>query len=90
MKIAFTGNLNIREIGNKICGKVNCLNTCILNHENYSSDLFFEWPYLTFETFIYLVILLNSKRPQRWLQVNQSQFIDGETSFAFSNASSVL
>jgi len=25
-----------------------------------------------------------------WRQVNQSQFIDGETSFAFSNASSVL
>ena len=25
-----------------------------------------------------------------WWQVNQSQFIDGETSFAFSNASSVL
>jgi len=60
MKIAFSGNLNIREIGNKICGKVNCLNTCILNHENYSGDLSFEWPYLTFETFIYLVTLLNS------------------------------
>jgi len=34
--------------------------------------------------------ILHSSRPQRWRQVNQSQFIDGETSFAFSNASSVL
>jgi len=28
--------------------------------------------------------------PQRWRQVNQLQFIDGETSFAFSNSSSIL
>jgi len=34
--------------------------------------------------------IFHSYRPQRWLQVNQSHFIDGETSFAFSNASSVL
>jgi len=34
--------------------------------------------------------VFHSSRPQRWRQVNQSQFIDGETSFAFSNASSVL
>jgi len=26
----------------------------------------------------------------KWQQVDQSQFIDGETSFVFSNASSVL
>ena len=36
------------------------------------------------------VSIFHSWRPQRWWQVNQSQFIDGETSFAFSNASSVL
>jgi len=36
------------------------------------------------------VSIFHSYRPQRRWQVNQSQFIDGETSFAFSNASSVL
>jgi len=34
--------------------------------------------------------IFHSYKPQRWRQVNQSQFIDGETSVAFSNASSVL
>jgi len=34
--------------------------------------------------------IFHNYRPQRWRQVNQSQFIDGETNFAFSNASSVL
>jgi len=36
------------------------------------------------------VSIFHSQRPQTLRQVNQSQFIDGETSFASSNASSVL
>ena len=36
------------------------------------------------------IVTCHRYRPQRWRPVNQSQLIDGETSFAFSNASSVL
>ena len=36
------------------------------------------------------VSIFHSYRPQRWRQVDQPQFVDGETSSVFLNASSVL